>query len=76
MHFEMLEPFIGDVPLRGVHRGSLQSFVDWRKKQGVKTNTINFALKAVRRVLNLASSEWLDENGLAGIVTLRSAIAF
>ncbi|MGI9333163.1 MAG: tyrosine-type recombinase/integrase, partial [Gammaproteobacteria bacterium] len=64
MHFKMLDPFIGELSLRAVHRGSLQSFVDWRKKQGVKTNTINLALKAVRRVLNLASSEWLDENGL------------
>ncbi len=47
-----------------VHVGSLQSFIQSRKRQGVKTNTINLSLACVRRVLNLAASEWIDDNGL------------
>lgn len=51
-------------PLREVHSGTLQRFVDARATKGVKTRTINIALGVVRRILNLAASEWVDENGL------------
>ena len=34
------------------------------KKEGRKNRTINFGLQIVRHILNLAASEWMDENGL------------
>jgi integrase len=43
--------------------GSLQRFIEERKKQGVKMRTINYGLQVVRHILNIAASEWLDENG-------------
>jgi integrase len=43
--------------------GSMQQFIEARRKTGVKTRTINHAIQTVRHILNLAASEWLDENG-------------
>ena len=59
-----LVKYIGDMPLESIHIGSLQTFIDGRRKDGVSTRTINHGLKVVRRILNLASSEWMDEFGL------------
>jgi integrase len=59
-----LDPHIGDLSLEGVHMGSLQGFIEDRRKQGVKSRTINTALQAIRHILNLSAGEWLDENGL------------
>jgi integrase len=59
-----LVKYIGDLTLESIHIGSLQSFIDGRRKDGVTTRTINHGLKVVRRILNLASSEWMDEFGL------------
>ncbi len=44
--------------------GTLQSFIDDRRNQGVKNRTINYALQTVRHLLNMAATEWLDEYGL------------
>ena len=44
--------------------GSLQPFIEARSRDGIKMRTINHGLKVVRRILNLASSEWMDEYGL------------
>jgi integrase len=63
-HLKMLDPFIGDLPLEGVHMGSLQNFIHHRKAQGVKNRTINYALQVVRHILNLASGEWMDKYGM------------
>ncbi len=60
----MLDPYIGDLRLEAVHMGSLRGFIDDRKRQGRKNRTVNAALQTVRHILNLAASEWLDENGL------------
>ena len=59
-----LMPWIGSLPLNRIHIGVLQSWIEHRRKEGVATGTINHGLKVVRRILNLAQSEWLDENGL------------
>ena len=59
-----LMPWIGSLPLKRIHIGVLQSWIEHRRKEGVATGTINHGLKVVRRILNLAQSEWLDENGL------------
>jgi integrase len=44
--------------------GTLQSFIARRRADGVETKTINGALETVRRIVNLAASEWMDERGL------------
>ena len=44
--------------------GSLEEFIAQRRKDGVKTKTINIALGVVRRILNLSASEWMDQQGL------------
>lgn len=59
-----LVKYIGDLSLESIHIGSLQTFIDGRRKDGVTTRTINHSLKVVRRILNLAASEWMDEFGL------------
>ncbi|MEQ9562451.1 MAG: tyrosine-type recombinase/integrase [Woeseiaceae bacterium] len=64
LHLKQLDSFIGDLDLRMVHMGTLQSFIEARRSQGRKTKTINLALATVRHILNLAASEWLDEFGL------------
>jgi hypothetical protein len=50
--------------MRQVHMGSLRSFIAKRRPDGVKSRTINNALAVTRRILNLAASEWRDEQGL------------
>ncbi|QLZ67843.1 site-specific integrase [Legionella sp. PC1000] len=59
-----LVKYIGDTSIEAIHIGSLQSFIEGRKKDGVSMRTINHGLKIVRRILNLAASEWMDEFGL------------
>ena len=68
-----LDPHIGDLPLEAIHMGTLQPFIAERKHQGIRKKesepkvirkrTINCALQTVRRILNLAASEWLDDRG-------------
>jgi len=60
----VLDPFIGKLPLKAVHMGSLQAYIEARKKDGVKNRTINYGLQVTRRILNLAAGLWLDEHGL------------
>jgi integrase len=64
MHLKGLDPFIGDLPLRQVHMGSLQSFIAKRRGDGVKSSTINGALAITRHILKLAGEEWMDDQGI------------
>ena len=64
MLLRQLDPFIGDLALRQVHMGSLQAFIAKRRADGVKSRTINTALALTRHILNLAASEWRDDEGL------------
>ena len=64
LHLRQLDPFIGAIPLRQVHMGTLQEFIAKRRRDGVKTKSINAALAVVRRILNLAVSEWMDDRGM------------
>jgi len=61
---KQLDKYIGQLSLEAVHMGSLQAYIAARRKDGVKSRTINYGLQLVRHILNLAASEWLDENGL------------
>jgi hypothetical protein len=63
LQLKQLDPFIGSLELKQVHMGSLQDFIAKRRQDGVKTKTLNMALAVVRRVLNVASSEWMDRQG-------------
>jgi len=49
--------------------GTLQSFVNERRAQGVKSATVNRTLAIVRRILNLAARMWRDEHGLTWLET-------
>ncbi len=61
---KQLMPYIGDTAIEKLHRGSLEPWITHKRKQGTSVGTINHGLKIVRRILNLASSEWVDEHGL------------
>ncbi len=63
-YIKQLDPFIGHLPLEKIHIGTLQAYIDSRKKEGVKNKTINLGLQTVRRILNLAARLWRDESGL------------
>ena len=56
-------PYIGHLYLDQVHDGTLRPFVQARLKAGRAPKTVNLALSAVRRILNLAARKWRDENG-------------
>lgn len=64
MHLKALDRFLGHMALEQIHMGSLQPFISSRRAEGVKSRTINYAVQCVRRILNLASSDWIDENGM------------
>ncbi len=63
-----LMPWVGEMSLERVHSGILQPWIEHRKKEGVSNGTINHGLKVVRRILNLAANEWIDEYGLTWLV--------
>ena len=44
--------------------GTLQAYIDRRKKEGKKNKTVIGALATVRWVLNLSARLWRDEHGL------------
>ena len=76
MHLQILDPYIGDLALDQVHMGTLRSFIEARKKagirnpeQGVKNRTINYSLQVVRRILYLAAYDWRDQTGLTWLET-------
>ena len=60
-------PAIGNVALDKLHMGTLQPWIAQRRRQGAKVGTINHGLQVVRRILSLAASEWMDEQGLTWI---------
>lgn len=61
---KQLMPYIGAMPIDRVHTGALGPWVAHKRKNGASAGTINHGLKVVRRILNLAATEWVDENGL------------
>jgi integrase len=66
---KQLMPWIGAVTLNHLHRGTLKPWVEHRLKEGVSNGTINHGLKIVRRIMNLAAGEWMDEHGLTWIAS-------
>ena len=70
LHLRQLDPYIGSLPLASIHMGTLRCFIETRRRQGVKSKTINLALGVVRHILNMAASEWLDEHNLTWLGSL------
>ena len=68
-HLKLLHGYIGKLQLEQVHNGTLAPFIAARIKQGVKNKTVNLALGVVRRILNLAALEWLDEFGKSWLLS-------
>jgi integrase len=64
LHLRQLDPCIGAVTLDRVHSGTLQPFIEQRRRAGLKVKSINNALGLVRRILNLSARLWRDEHGL------------
>jgi integrase len=62
-------PYIGHLYLDQVYDETLHPFVEARLKAGRAPKTINLALSAVRRVLNLAARRWRDEKGRTWLET-------
>lgn len=69
LHLKLLDDYIGELTLESIHMGTLQSYIQDRRSQGVKNRTINYALQTVRHILNLAAMEWIDEYGLTWLAT-------
>jgi len=59
-----LMPWIGHVPIDRIHMGLLHPWIEHRRQAGRAAGTINHGLQVIRRILNLASGEWMDEQGL------------
>ena len=59
-----LMPLIGHVPLDKLHMGTMQSWIESKQRKQRAVGTINHGLQLVRRILNVASTEWIDEQGL------------
>jgi hypothetical protein len=55
VQLKLLMPLIGHIAIDHLHIGVLQPWVDRRRRARKSAGTINHALKAVRRILNLAS---------------------
>lgn len=64
VQLKLLDGFIGSLELKQISMGALQPFIAKRREAGVKTKTLNGALEVVRRILNLAASEWTDPAGM------------
>ena len=67
LQLKLLMPWIGREAIDHLHIGRLQPWIDHRRQEGKAVGTINHGLKIVRRILNLAASEWVDEQGLTWI---------
>jgi integrase len=62
-------PYIEALFVDEVHMGTLQSFVNEHRAQGVQSATVNRTLAIVRRILNLAARMWQDEHRLTWLET-------
>lgn len=61
---KLLMPWIGDIAIDQIHTGTLKPWIEYRQSEGAATGTIKHGLKVVRRILNLAAMEWIDEFGM------------
>jgi integrase len=57
----LLDPYLGDLPLKSVHMGTLAQYIGDQKSAGTRSGTVRRDLATVRRILNLAAGEWRDD---------------
>ena len=57
-------PWLGQTQLDRIHLGTLQPWIDRRRAAQKSAGTINHGIKIVRRILNLAAADWVDDHGL------------
>ena len=69
VQLKLLMPWLGALSIDRIHSGVLQPWIDARRREKKATGTINHGLKVVRRILNLAASEWVDEHGLTWLLS-------
>lgn len=62
-----LDRYIGKLPLKNVCMDTLElkSYIEDRRRDGVKSRTINYGLAIVRRITLLAARSWRHEGGQA-----------
>jgi integrase len=68
LQLRLLMPWIGGAQLDRLHLGTLQPWIEHRRRGGKAIGTINHGLKIVRRIVNLAASEWVDDQGLTWLL--------
>lgn len=68
VQLKLLMPAIGHLHLHQIHTGTLQPWVDMRRRQGKSAGTVNHGLKVARRIVRLAASEWMDDHGLTWLL--------
>lgn len=64
VQLKLLMPRLRRLPIDKIHIGVMQPWIETRRREGKAAGTINHGLKIVRRILNLAATEWIDEHGL------------
>ena len=69
VQLRLLMPWIGHVPIHLINGGTLRPWALSREKAGKAAGTVNHGLKIVRRIMNLAASEWFDEHGLTWLLS-------
>jgi hypothetical protein len=70
VQLRLLMPFIGSEPIDRLNIGTLQTWIGTRRKAGKAVSTINHGLRITRRILNLAATEWFDqESGLTWLLS-------
>ena len=63
-HVDLVDPWIGDLPLQQVHDGTLEAFKTHRRKEeAVSSTTLKRTLEVVRKILNASARSYRDENG-------------
>jgi integrase len=55
-----LDTWIGHLRVDQIHQGTLQPYIDHRRRQGIKSATVVREMAVVRRILTLASRVWRD----------------
>lgn len=60
---DIVNPYIGDLTLSNVHMGTLQGFINDRRKAKISSATVKRDLAVIRRVLTLAARSWRNKDG-------------
>tara|TARA_R110002020_G_scaffold193584_1_gene394101 strand:+ start:14577 stop:15656 length:1080 start_codon:yes stop_codon:yes gene_type:complete len=65
-HTKIIVKYLREIEMRYVHinHPAVKQMIEDRLSAGLKINTVNHTLKALRNILNNASRVWRDEDGL------------